>query len=546
MSDPVNPRHLIEEMRHDVAAGDFRKAALVLTHLNSVEDEAKLAILSELAQGESRMALPLLASVLAENPMLEFTLPQVREWLGEVAASSPEEFIRSLQEARGAVRVVLVSIASGIGMEEAQEVLTSILNQEQNPTVISAVLEALGEVGGDESVVSVAEYLYASDDEMFSSAARSLARIGTPAAVEQLRRRIGHQSHLDEVLVGILWEVQSPEALAAVMAMLASPHAVVRGTAKQALRMTGVKASPLLAENLQSASDDVLVHTLELLGEIGDPSAYRDIRHLLSRHPSDPNVRFAAYEALGKLPMQGRGFALAAGLEDSVESVRAAAAAAIERNLDAPLLAGVKNLLDSQEGMRGWLARAGVEARAIRLTGGLADADEGFRSALVEYLALRAHPEVRAFFAAEYAKAGFGAIAAVATPPVEEEALPRRRVFAVDDSLLVLRIYKAALHQLGFEPVTFASPVEAAEAVRNEKPAAVFTDLNMPEITGVELIARMRRVFSKEELPIAMVTTQREGEDFAAADAAGVTRVLHKPFTAADLSAALTAMGVGA
>jgi len=68
----------------------------------------------------------------------------------------------------------------------------------------------------------------------------------------------------------------------------------------------------------------LVIHSLNVLGDIGDEAAIPAIRSLLHNQPEDANVRFAAYEALGNLPVGKGAFVLAAGLEDPDSSVRAA------------------------------------------------------------------------------------------------------------------------------------------------------------------------------------------------------------------------------
>jgi twitching motility two-component system response regulator PilH len=48
---------------------------------------------------------------------------------------------------------------------------------------------------------------------------------------------------------------------------------------------------------------------------------------------------------------------------------------------------------------------------------------------------------------------------------------------------------------------------------------------------GIELTRSIREVYSAEQLPIVMVTTQDENSDGAAAKEAGVQQYLNKPFT---------------
>ena len=91
--------------------------------------------------------------------------------------------------------------------------------------------------------------------------------------------------------------------------------------------------------------------------------------------------------------------------------------------------------------------------------------------------------------------------------------------------------------ELGYEPVLFQYPAEAITWLLQEKPDFVCTDLNMPEITGIELIIKVRQKYSRKELPIIMVTTQSEIKDNKTAWEAGVSEVMNKPFDKASVAA---------
>lgn len=67
----------------------------------------------------------------------------------------------------------------------------------------------------------------------------------------------------------------------------------------------------------------------------------------------------------------------------------------------------------------------------------------------------------------------------------------------------------------------------------------VLTDLNMPDITGVQLTEEIRKKYTGEELPVIMVTTQNEANDNEAAQKAGINKIINKPFNAASLKQAM-------
>ena len=107
---------------------------------------------------------------------------------------------------------------------------------------------------------------------------------------------------------------------------------------------------------------------------------------------------------------------------------------------------------------------------------------------------------------------------------------------------MILNIYKNILHELDLEPTLFEFPAGAIKAIDNEKPDLVFTDLNMPEITGIELTKKIRKKYRKESLPVIMVTTQNEAQDNEAAKEAGVNAIMYKPFTEEEIGKAISVL----
>jgi CheY-like chemotaxis protein len=150
---------------------------------------------------------------------------------------------------------------------------------------------------------------------------------------------------------------------------------------------------------------------------------------------------------------------------------------------------------------------------------------------------------VRTRFVALMEKNGYVDLAARVSDQACRQDESALKVFAVDDSRMILNIYRGILHSLGCESTLFEFPAKALAAVNADPPEVIFTDLNMPHINGIELIRQVRATYDKNILPIVMVTTQNETQDNEAAYAAGVNAILHKPFTAEDLSRVLTDLG---
>ena len=539
----INAKDFIEELRFDIREKDMIKAKLVLSKINSVDESIRKMALFELNRAEDTFAIPLIVSLIADYRDMARAYPQLREILYAKALYHPELLLSMLtREARRENRAVLVEVAGEMSLEGAGDTLITILNEDEDEMVIKAVVNALGMLGETSATTAISEYLYSNSLELTIAAIAALGALATPTAFQRLAEKLGADPDLDIMILEVFANDQSPPAIERLNEGLSSHYAHLRNAAKQRLYNMGGKAVPYLISNLLHDDPDLLIHTLNLLGEIGDESAIVPIRKLLHNEPKDANVRFAAYEALGMLPVEKGAFALAQGLMDPVENVRSAAAGAIDRNYNGMLAAGLKNMIATGDAEARQVTETILNAGCEVVFADLVEADD-FAKCALDYLGQKAHPDVRDRFVELMRKSGHADLADGVINGATAAAAPTLNVFAVDDSKMILNIYRSALHSLGCAPQLFAFPAEALKAVAEKKPDVIFTDLNMPEINGIELIREVRQRYDKSALPIVMVTTQNETQDNESAYAAGVNAILNKPFTAEDLSKALADMG---
>ena len=531
-----NAEHMIEEIQANIQTGDSLKARLVLDHLDAVDKKTQNRLLYELSRGDVAFTVPLLNHVLTARPELAAQLPIIRETLISNLIAYPEVLLTSLANPDIADKSVLIETAGELKFEEATSVLIDLLGHTKNTAAIKLIIENMGLIGDPESINTLTDYLYAADRELIIAAIHALGQIATNTAMHRLAERMGTDNELDLIILGIFANVQDQVSLEKLNDSLRSHYAHMRIFAKDELVRIGVKAVPVLIENLKEGDSDLLVHTLNVLGAIGDESAIMPIRALLNTVPRNANVRFAAYEALALLPLRKGAYTLAAGLTDSEDHVCTAAARAIDRNFNEILAAGIKNMIRPQTDEARHIVKIIVNAQVDNIFLCLAPEDYFQELALI-YLP-HAHRDIRLHYVALLKQHGMEVFAAAISGD-EPEGKARATICAVDDSRMILNIYKATLHELGFEPVLFEFPAGALEWLAKEKPALVLTDLNMPEISGIELTKRIRATYTTEQLPVIMVTTQSDVQDHEAAAAAGVNSILIKPFNAQTLRTAM-------
>ena len=102
------------------------------------------------------------------------------------------------------------------------------------------------------------------------------------------------------------------------------------------------------------------------------------------------------------------------------------------------------------------------------------------------------------------------------------------RVLIVDDEPVLRRLMRRALSGLQLEIVEAANGVQALERLGSQDFSAVVTDVRMPSMDGLELVAHLQRL--DPDLPIILVSGSDEVSSRAGARALGAFDFLPKPF----------------
>ena len=104
------------------------------------------------------------------------------------------------------------------------------------------------------------------------------------------------------------------------------------------------------------------------------------------------------------------------------------------------------------------------------------------------------------------------------------------KILAVDDSKVIRDLVKAVLIESGHEVVTANDGVEGLSATRKEQFDMILSDINMPNMTGISMVSKIRRLEGYEYTPIIMLTTESSDFKKEKAKKTGATGWLQKPF----------------
>ena len=113
-------------------------------------------------------------------------------------------------------------------------------------------------------------------------------------------------------------------------------------------------------------------------------------------------------------------------------------------------------------------------------------------------------------------------------------------VLIVDDFATMRRILKNILRQIGFTNIYEADDGKSAlNMLKKQKFDLILCDWNMPEMSGLELLNKIRSDNELKDMPFVMVTAEAQKNNIIQAVQAGVSNYVVKPFTAETISGKL-------
>ena len=116
-------------------------------------------------------------------------------------------------------------------------------------------------------------------------------------------------------------------------------------------------------------------------------------------------------------------------------------------------------------------------------------------------------------------------------------------ILIVDDSSSMRSVIKKAIKVSGFdvgEYLMAGDGREALQVLQDEWVDLVLTDINMPHMNGLELIAAMKEDQLSSAIPVVMVSTDGSQKTISEAMALGASGYIRKPFQPEEIKGILS------
>jgi len=121
------------------------------------------------------------------------------------------------------------------------------------------------------------------------------------------------------------------------------------------------------------------------------------------------------------------------------------------------------------------------------------------------------------------------------------QSMPKK-ILIVEDNPQNMKLILMTLRRYGYNLLEATDGEEALKIAKGEKPDLIITDIQLPEIDGLEVTRRLRQMPSFSHIPIVALTAHAMKGDKEKIMEAGCNAYLPKPFNTRELPRVIAEM----
>lgn len=513
----------------------------------------QIGILEDIRQGRDIASLPALLHLYAE-PLCDKAVDEMIYYtIARLLDADTELILGALSQTSPRIKMLAVRKVHEKPFPEAREVLAGMLQSEKDSQLLGEILRALGKYGDEALVDELLPFLEHDDYVVVGWTIEALVCHASPrvgAALLDLAVR-----HVDEVsdamdcdlrlamLIENLGKFPDDAVIAFLVDHIHHPNPTLRRLILSSLACMGEAVLPSLEQCLESGDKDEKIMAANVLGLLGLRQGADILVAALEANECESNLRFAIYEALGRIPSLRSVIGLSDGLDEEDELALLAVTDGLEKLINPGVVKVLKEKMVAGGEKASRLSEAILDARAVKLFLSLLQDEEACRP-VIEALQRSKDVEVRSVFCKALTDKDderAAALRELLSCPIS--AVHEKRIVAADDSNAMLFFYKAVAADLGVALTVAMDGSEALDYFRTDPEVDLLvTDMNMPNMTGIELAREVRKMEAYKKLPILMATTESEAAQKQVAEQAGVNDFISKPFSKETFRLKLTQM----
>ena len=109
-----------------------------------------------------------------------------------------------------------------------------------------------------------------------------------------------------------------------------------------------------------------------------------------------------------------------------------------------------------------------------------------------------------------------------------------KKILICEDEEILLTALKFRLQKQGYELILSNNGETGKEAIQNDRPDIIVTDIDLPDVSGIDMVNYVRQE-RQEDIPIILITPLENEQAILEAMLAGATDFVTKPFKPVEL-----------
>ena len=514
----------LPKLRQLIKTARIEQAREVLSMLASRPDSERQEVIEMLALAPEKTALSLLSFLLGETNIS----PDTRERLFQLATDRAHLDFTFAE--------ILLKYGDRSQLVQLSPLFKHILSNETDEALLIMIIVTVGKLKLDSLIDEVAEFIFYDHMGLKSDAINAMEQIGTPNAMEKLKKvaltdkcdpqildaidrltphKAGPHRADPHPRVSTPDEIESQNNINAFtqnLSLLASDTIENRYQAANYFATRGPRVAKALATSITKLEDlnhDLVVNLLELTTKTIPKQSIKSLFAILSSKKIDPKIQFAVYNALAAFPALESAAGIIRGISHSSMYVRMAAINVLERHCSKDIVAQIKSVIESGTKAGEVIVQTIMDARATNLMDALMISDTFFYICSNHIDKNASLPVIESFMEV-LEKRNLKSTVQKITRIKNQRALKQGPFILVSSSQAYLDVYTKLIHTCGHGTQNFTVTQEAFETILSEKPVAIVCDLFLNDMTGLEFAREIREIYSPKELPIIISSLQQD------------------------------------
>ena len=113
--------------------------------------------------------------------------------------------------------------------------------------------------------------------------------------------------------------------------------------------------------------------------------------------------------------------------------------------------------------------------------------------------------------------------------------MSRKKVLIVDDEIHIVHVVAIKLRNNDYDVISAENGAEAFKLACREIPDIIVTDYQMPVMTGLQLVEKIRRCDQTKDIPVIMLTARSFAIEDQQKEELQISQCLRKPFSPKEL-----------